>query len=138
MPSHQLTDEKRRELFELAEGWGRIAAGEAYGPDGPGLDVDLAGLEDVAVEMQQALLRGFCEATTRQQAGRLPETQPCPKCGAECDVESPHSQGARAPNGRDRSRSMQLRGGAFPLAEPRCYCRSCRRSFFPSADSTAD
>jgi len=136
MPSHQLREEKRRALVELAEGWGRIAAGEAYGPDGPGLDVDLAGLEEIAVQMQQALLKGFCEATTQQQGGRLPQTLACPQCGAECEVEP--REGKRPPDRKGRSRSMQLRGGAFELVEPRCYCRSCRRSFFPSADGAAD
>lgn len=129
MPSHRLTDEKRRDLVEFAKGWGRIAADNAYGPEGPGLDVDLAGLEEIAVELQQALLDGFCEATTQRQAGRLPETLPCPDCGRECPAKPPDE--TKAP------RSMNLRGGSFELAEPRCYCRSCRRSFFPSANRVA-
>jgi hypothetical protein len=82
MPSHRLTDEKRRDLVEFAKGWGKIAADNAYGPEGPGLDVDLAGLEEIAVELQQALLSGFCEATTQRQAGRLKETLPCPRIAA--------------------------------------------------------
>jgi hypothetical protein len=130
MPSHRLTDEKRRDLVEFAKGWGKIAADNAYGPEGPGLDVDLAGLEEIAVELQQALLSGFCEATTQRQAGRLKETLPCPDCGRECPLQPPDE--AKAP------RSMTLRGGEFELAEPRGYCRSCRRSFFPSAARAAD
>lgn len=51
MPSHLLTDEKRRDLVEFSKGWGKIAAENAYGPEGPGLDVDLAGLEEIAVEL---------------------------------------------------------------------------------------
>lgn len=130
MPSHRLTDEKRRQLVELAKGWGKIAAENAYGPQGPGLDVDLAGLETIAVELQQALLSGFCEVSTQQQAERLPETLPCPSCGQECSAE---------PAGEaEASRSMKLRGGAFDLAEPRYRCASCRRSFFPSAERSAD
>lgn len=130
MPSHQLTDEKRSELIEFAKGWGRIAADNAYGPEGPGLDVDLAGLEEIAVELQQALLGGFCEATTQRQADRLTESSPCPDCGRECCLERSDEN--------DRSRPIRLRGGAFELAEPRCYCRACRRSFFPSAAHPAD
>ena len=86
MPSHGLTDEKRRHLVEFAKVWGEMTAEKAYGPEGPGLDVDLAGLEEIAVELQHALLIGFCEVTTRQQAGRLPETLSCPDCGRECAV----------------------------------------------------
>lgn len=83
MSSRQLTDGKKRELAELVEGWGKIAAERVYGIEGPGLDVDLAALEEVAVEMQQAVLRGFCEATTQRQSQGLP----CPECGRECEVE---------------------------------------------------
>ena len=83
MPSHRLTDEKRRELVEFAEGWGKIAVDEAYGPDGPGLDVDLAGLEEIAIELQRALLSGFCASATRRQSGRLSQTLPCPECCGE-------------------------------------------------------
>lgn len=130
MASHRLTEEKRQELREFALGYGKILAREAYGPEGPGFDVDLAGLEEIADEVQQALLKGFCETTTAGQAGQLPSVQPCPGCGRECPVESPEEI--------DTSRPMRLRGGSFELAEPRCYCRSCRRSFFPSAAGFAD
>lgn len=133
MPSHQLKDEKVQELSALAQGWGRILAEEAYGPEGPGLDVDLAGMEELAVTMQQALLKGLCEELTQRQANRLPQTQPCPDCGCECEVERPEEK----PGGREQPRCMQLRSGSFALQEPRCYCRQCRRSFFPSADGAA-
>lgn len=133
MPSPRVTDERVRELAALAQGYGGILAGEAYGPDGPGLDVDLATMEELAVCMQQALLKGMCEALTRQQAGRLPAVQPCPECGRECVVEQPAAASAQR-----RSRSMQLRNGEFDLAEPQCFCRPCRRSFFPSADRAED
>jgi hypothetical protein len=132
MPSSHVKEERVRELAALAEGYGKILAGEAYGPEGPGLDVDLATMEDLAVSMQQALLKGMCQALTRQQARRLPETQPCPECGWECAVEQPD------PASDEQSRPMRLRGGSFQLAEPRCYCRPCRRSFFPSADRAED
>ena len=137
MLSVQLTDEKVQELRRRVEGWGRILAEEAFGPDGPDLNVDMATIEDLAVTMQQALLKGLCEEATRRQSQRLPETQPCPDCGAECPVESQSEGSEDDPGGGGRSRRLQLRGGAFELAEPRCYCRSCRRSFFPSADGAA-
>lgn len=49
MASHRLTEEKRQELREFALGYGKILAREAYGPEG---------LEEIAVEVQQALLKG--------------------------------------------------------------------------------
>ncbi len=131
MASHQLSEQKLVELAELVEGWGKIVAHEAYGEAGPSLDVDLAGIEEIAVRVTQALVKGTCEELTRQQARRVPTTLPCPDCGRECDV-----QPAEAANGK--TRPMQLRGGTFELAEPRCDCPACRRSFFPSAVEFAD
>lgn len=138
MPSHQLKDEKVRELTGLVQGWGKLLAGQAYGPQGPGLDVDLAGMEELATMMQQALLEGLCEELTQRQAERLPATQPCPGCGGECEVQRPEETPADSSGKRKEPRRMLLRGGSFGLAEPRCYCRRCRRSFFPSADGAAD
>lgn len=134
MPSHRLKDEQVQFLVELARGYGKILAGEAYGPEGPGLDVDLAGMEELACLTQQGLLEGLCETLTERQGRQLPDTVACPKCGAECSVEAPDERS----DGESRSRRMQLRGGTFQLKEPQCYCRQCRRSFFPSTDGTAD
>ena len=94
MPSQGLKDDRVRELAVLAEGYGKLLAGEAYGPQGPGLDVDLATMEDLAVAMQEGLLKGLCETLTQRQAERLAERQPCPVCGRECRVEQPDEHGA--------------------------------------------
>jgi hypothetical protein len=136
MPSHRLKDEKLKELVSLVRGWGKLLAGEAYGPEGPGLDVDLAGMEELATRMQGALLEGLCEELTQQQAEHLPETQPCPDCGCECEVQAADAPRARGP--QKAPRRMQLRGGGFALKEPWCYCEPCRRSFFPAAARAAD
>jgi len=155
MPSHQLKDERVGELAGLVQGWGKLLSGEAYGPEGPGFDVDLAGMEELATIMQQALLEGFCEEMTQRQADRLPETQACPQCGSECEVEpcTESAEGAgpmedepaadepaqKTPGKKPPGpRCMQLRHGTFKLKESACYCRRCRRYFFPSADGLAD
>jgi hypothetical protein len=105
MPSAQLKEEKVQELAALVQGWGKILAGEAYGPEGPGWDVDLATLEALAVTMPQALRQGLCEELTQRQAERLPPAQPGPTCGGECQVQPPDD----AP----QTRRLQLRGGGF-------------------------
>lgn len=145
MPSHRLKDEKLQELTGLVQGWGKLLADEAYGPEGPGLDVDLTGMEELATTMQQALLVGLCEELTQRQVERLPATQPCPGCGAECEVDpldEPSVELSDEPpddsSGAAEPRQMRLRGGTFGLKEPRCFCRRCRRSFFPSANRAAD
>lgn len=136
MPSHQLTDREISELAEVVRGWGKLLAGEAYGTEGPGLDVDLAGMEELATQMQGALLEGLCEEITQRQAEHLPETQACPECGCECEVQS--AETPRRAGKPPEHRRMQLRGGGFTLKEPWCYCKPCKRSFFPDAAGTAD
>jgi hypothetical protein len=133
MPSQGLKEEKMQELAGLVRGWGKLLAEESYGSDGPGLDVDLEDMEELAVTMQQALLEGLCEELTQRQAGHLSETLPCPVCSHECEVQRP-GETAAVGGSPDPPRRMQLRGGSFALHEPECYCRTCRRSFFPATD----
>ena len=73
-------------MKELAHGWEKIIAEEAYGENGPGLDVDLATMDDLAFEVAQALSAGICEELTRRQAEQMPEAQPCPLCGQEKSI----------------------------------------------------
>jgi hypothetical protein len=136
MPSNQLKDGKLTELVQMVRGWGRLAARQAYGPEGPSLDLDLAGMEKLATELQGALLEGLCEELTQGQAERLPETQPCPDCGCECEVQSADT--SRKAGKPVEHRRMQLRGGGFTLKEPWCHCKPCRRHFFPDAPGAAD
>ena len=41
MASKELSERKLKEIEEVARGWGKLLAREAY-PEGPGLDVSLA------------------------------------------------------------------------------------------------
>ena len=68
MASRTLSDEKLAGLKELAHGWAKIIAEAAYGEDGPGLDVDLATMDDIAFEVGRALSAGTCVELTRRQA----------------------------------------------------------------------
>ena len=43
----------------------------AFGPDGPGFDVDLSAIEEVAAELSEAVMAGVCEESARQQARRI-------------------------------------------------------------------
>jgi len=44
--SKELSERKLKEIEEVARGWGKLLAREAY-PEGPGRDVSLADMEDV-------------------------------------------------------------------------------------------
>lgn len=108
----------------VAKQWGKIVARHAFGPDGPGLDVDLTAMEEVASAAAQGLTEGTVEHLLEQQADQLPAPHPCPTCGQRCPVQ-------REP------RPLKVRGASVAHREPVCHCPSCRRDFFPSAARAA-
>lgn len=76
-----------------------------------------AALEDAAVEVGDAVTREVLQ----QELAAQPEADcHCPTCGAA---------GLRK---KERRRSIATRRGLVDVAEIECYCRRCRRSFFPS------
>lgn len=113
------TTRKLREIEEIARGWGKLLAEQAF-PDGVGLDVDLWSMEEVAVAASKALVGGAIETMTAAQAESLAGEANCPECGRACGVDH-------------RPRSIQVRGGSAELHEPAAHCSTCRRDFFPSA-----
>jgi hypothetical protein len=119
MTGEERKERKRREIEELALGWGKLLAREAF-PDGVGLDVDLFTMEEIAVAAAKSLVRGAVETMTGDQIETLEAEHPCPGCGKQCHLER-------------RSRPIQVRGGPAKLVEPVAHCSTCRRDFFPSA-----
>lgn len=122
MATRELSEKDLADIRRLAEGWGKIVARRAFGEQGPGLDVDLTRMEDLAVAAAAALTKGILEAATSQQARRLAAEQSCPACGTACPVQQ-----------EKNLRSIAVRGGAFEHREPVGHCPRCRRSFFPAA-----
>src|SRR5437660_20182 len=106
-----------REIRDLAAGWGKIVAGRAFGPEGPGLDVDFDTLEQLARTAAAGLTEGALTVLLEQQAGALGTQQPCPSCGTLC------------PLGRE-PRTLAVPGGSVVQQEPVCHCPACRRDFF--------
>ena len=124
MASREARERKLKEIQEIAAGWGEIIAREAF-PDGPGLDVTLADMEEFAIAASRALVKGAVETMTGAQGAQFGEEAPCPICGRLC------------PLGRE-SRPVVVRGGDAPLGEPVGHCPTCRRDFFPSAAGAED
>ena len=120
MATRKLSPEELQAVSRLAKQWGKIVVKHAFGEEGPGLDVDFAQMEEVACAAARGLTEGALEAATAQQGQLLGEKQPCPRCGKLCTVGS-------------EERSLRAKGGVVPLREPKCYCPTCRRDFFPSA-----
>jgi len=124
MASKELSEGKRREIEELARGWGKLVAREAF-PEGVGLEIDLFAIEELAAVAAKSLVRGVVETTTQCQAEALRAEHACPGCGRRCELEH-------------RQRSIQVRGGPADLVEPVGHCPTCRRDFFPSASRSED
>jgi hypothetical protein len=124
MAARKLAPQELQEIRELAAQWGKIVARRAFGDAGPGLDVDLFALEEVAAAAARGVTEGTLATLLEQQAQALPPEQPCPACGHLCPV------------GHD-PRPLVGHGGTLTYREPLCHCPACRRDFFPSPPGLA-
>ena len=123
MPTPRFTPEDLRELHDLARQWAKIVSKRAFGDDGPGLDVDFRTFEQIATAAAHGLTEGTLQLLLEQQAGKLPEEQPCPACGKLCPTK-PHT------------RPLSAQGAEIHQVERIAHCPDCRRDFFPPADSS--
>ena len=125
MAHRTFTPEELQELRRLAAQWGKIVARRAFGDQGPGLDVDFATMEQIALAAAAGLTEGTLQTLLEQQAHALGEQQPCPRCGRPCAL-------------RRQGRPLQVEGGQLQQSEPVCHCPACRRDFSPpTADPAA-
>lgn len=124
MASREARERKLKEIQEIAEGWGKIIAREAF-PDGPGLDVTLADMEEFAMAASRGLVKGAVETMTGVQGEQFGQEAPCPACGRMCPLETV-------------PRPVVVRGGDATLDEPAGHCPTCRRDFFPSTAGAED
>jgi hypothetical protein len=119
MASKEARERRLKEIQEIAAGWGKIIARETF-PNGPGLDVTLADMEELAIAASRALVKGAVETMTGSQGEQFGKEAPCPICGRMCPLET-------------TPRPMIVRGGDATLSEPVGHCPTCRRDFFPAA-----
>jgi hypothetical protein len=122
MATREPTPEDLGRITELARRWGKIIVKEQWGERGPGLDVNLDQMEQVATAAPRGLLAGTLEAATTQQAQQLTDQQPCPDCGRVCPVVT-------------EDRTVTTGDGPFEHHEPKAHCPDCRRDFFPPASA---
>jgi hypothetical protein len=120
MSTSRFTPEELRELHDLATQWAKIVSKRAFGDDGPGLDVDFRTFEQIATAAAQGLTEGTLQLLLQQQAQRLPDEQPCPRCGKLCPT-APHT------------RALAAQGAEVEQVERVAHCPDCRRDFFPPA-----
>jgi len=77
-------------------------------------------IELPAHDVGQRLSRLIQTTRSREVAADGLQSAPCPDCSCLCRVEP-------------REREVLSMDGSIELTETMAYCRSCRRSFFPSA-----
>ena len=124
MTGKEAWERRLKEIQEIAAGWGKIISQEAF-PNGPGLDVSLADMEEMAMAASRALVQGTVEAMTGSQSEQFGDEVPCPICGKMCPLKTV-------------PRPMVVRGGNATLNEPVGHCPKCRRDFFPAASGVED
>ena len=122
--ARKLSPQDLEQVYQLAKGWGKIVVRQQWGEQGPGLDVNLEQMEDVAMAAVRGLLAGTLEQATDQQAELLGDQQACPDCGRLCPLTH-------------EDRQITTRGGPFDHHEPKAHCPACRRDFFPSTSDAA-
>lgn len=88
---------------------------------GPPKDMRFSQLEDDAVEVADAIARAVMERLLADRVRQHPSgAAPCPECDTLCD-----------PLKDDLIHELLTRRGGVGWAESGCYCKVCRRSFFP-------
>lgn len=126
MATREPTPEDLERITELARRWGKIIVKEHWGEHGPGLNVNLEQMEQVALAAVRGLLAGTLETATRKQAQQLGEQHPCPDCERPCPLVT-------------EDRTVTTGEGSFEHHEPKAHCPVCRRDFFPpTTNSGAD
>lgn len=124
MAPRKLSPKTLQEIRELSAQWGKIVARHAFGVAGPGTDVDLDVMEQVAAAAAAGLTEGTLSTLLEQQAHLLGTEQSCPACGRLCRVDR-------------QERPLTFRGIQLTQSEPSCHCPDCRRDFFPPTTSPA-
>lgn len=118
MATRKPTPADLERITERAKRWGKIIVQEHWGERGPGLDINLDQMEQVALAAVRGLLAGTLEVATQQQAHALGPQHPCPDCERSCPLTT-------------EDRLLTTGEGSFEHHEPKAHCPDCRRDFFP-------
>ena len=116
------------ELQNLINGVAKNFVEKVYGPQGPAWGTQFSDLEELAVQIGDAVSQQMLDqALQRQAAEPVPaEDLVCPSCSKPVESADPEP------------RIVTTRAGDAQWKEPHSYCPRCRRSFFPSVGATGD
>jgi hypothetical protein len=123
MATAAVQNTNRDDLQELARGWGKIFATEAF-PQGVSPGIDFNQMEELAGEGARALVQGIVREAIWKQGLALGDAQPCPTCGKGCRVEwSNRTVQSRLRRCRNPGTVLSLQplpAGFFSLKGPNC------------------
>jgi hypothetical protein len=132
MARYQISTAAAGPVRPYLEGVAKSLVDRLYGDDGPAWGTRLSAIEDTIKAVRQVLSEKMLDEALQRQANLVEERptdlQCCPKCGQEVN---------RDPD-RDDFRIHQTDVGEAEWREPATYCRTCRRSFFPSDQEFGD
>jgi hypothetical protein len=91
-----------------------------YGADGPPWETRFTDLDDLAVQVNQALARELLAQGLHRHADQRPDPTTCPSCGGPLASADPEA------------RVLTTWAGEIAWTEPHATCGRCRRAFSPS------
>jgi hypothetical protein len=112
----------------LIQGVAKYFLEKVYGPDGMPWGTRFADLEELSVQIGQAMSRSMIDQALARQAQLVPlERETCSGCGGRVEARDDAEP-----------RAVLTRVGTAHWDEPKRYCPKCRAAFFPSDPSAGD
>jgi hypothetical protein len=118
----------KAELENLLQGVAKQLIHRVYGPDGMPWGTKFADLEELAIQLGQAVSQSMIDQAVARQAAAVPvDADSCSACGTPLD-----------PAGGTESRAVATQVGTARWDEPKRYCPKCRAAFFPPVPGVGD
>lgn len=118
----------KAELENLLRGVAKQLIHRVYGPEGMPWGTKFADLEELAVQLGQAVSESMIDQALVRQAAAVPvEVNTCGACGTPLD-----------PTAGTEPRAVATQVGTARWEEPKRHCPRCRAAFFPSVPGAGD
>jgi hypothetical protein len=118
----------KAELENLLQGVAKQLIHRVYGPEGMPWGTKFVDLEELAVQLGQAVSESMIDQALSRQAAAAPtEADSCGACGTPLD-----------PAGGTEPRAVATQVGTARWEEPKRDCPQCRAAFFPSIPGVGD